>query len=605
MSKIYQFYTLKIYFCNHVHRLCKLEIHDISYVKSEAVFKRWLPNTDFGNPKNWKSGRPPCGNDIVVIQEESPSVFLQINTTISELRLPKNGEIVLGPDSTLAFTNNADHSAGCLSSASEKEFNATYPSDWLDPKNWCSSDTETGGCINSPRLDSEMVPCRYDDVVFPKGHSYFVNLDIGFDLTVNTLKIAGKSFTSGTFSDFLGSREGRLMFPVPRTGSRSTMTIQRRSCNDPTGCACGNDDDKNIKSTYTGLVNALRLLKHICSIQSPHCRLAQCKSSLQPTGSCCRICVTKPNESHKNEQNKRSIFISTKLLNNSLDTYLKKRKQVTTRLQHQSGGILTLTFASGFRLDRLRDGLKRNVLDGKDEYKNVVFMVSKTTTNKIQIVLSDENGLKSSDAAKQMEETLDNDIATGGFRYGVREVILETSQDSSKPVTPGAQKGSQESMPGGEIAGIVVGLFVVLLIGLLLAFFVYRRKTRGPDDLGFKVFDKMSFRNKFKKPQVEVPPSFGFRFGGPSTETIGTQGFDNPMYGSNPLENEKPLDLELMPTPPIDSEEQPTFDTERGFDNPLYDTAVQESFFSDPTSINSDALDLKQQATDNINDTNA
>lgn len=513
--------------------------------QSEAVFKRWLPNTDFGNPKNWKSGRPPCGNDIVVIQEESPSVFLQINTTISELRLPKNGEIVLGPDSTLAFTNNADHSAGCLSSASEKEFNATYPSDWLDPKNWCSSDTETGGCINSPRLDSEMVPCRYDDVVFPKGHSYFVNLDIGFDLTVNTLKIAGKSFTSGTFSDFLGSREGRLMFPVPRTGSRSTMTIQRRSCNDPTGCACGNDDDK--------------LLKHICSIQSPHCRLAQCKSSLQPTGSCCRIC----------------------------------------------GGILTLTFASGFRLDKLRDGLKRNVLDGKDEYKNVVFMVSKTTTNKIQIVLSDENGLKSSDAAKQMEETLDNDIATGGFRYGVREVILETSQDSSKPVTPGAQKGSQESMPGGEIAGIVVGLFVVLLIGLLLAFFVYRRKTRGPDDLGFKVFDKMSFRNKFKKPQVEVPPSFGFRFGGPSTETIGTQGFDNPMYGSNPLENEKPLDLELMPTPPIDSEEQPTFDTERGFDNPLYDTAVQESFFSDPTSINSDALDLKQQATDNQNDTNA
>lgn len=59
---------------------------------------------------------------------------------------------------------------------------------------------------------------------------------------------------------------------------------------------------------------------------------------------------------------------------------------------------------------------------------------------------------------------------------------------------------------------------------------------RGPDDLGFKVFDKVSFRNKFKKPQVEVPPSFGFRFGGPSTETIGTQGFDNPMYGSNPLE---------------------------------------------------------------------
>lgn len=56
------------------------------------------------------------------------------------------------------------------------------------------------------------------------------------------------------------------------------------------------------------------------------------------------------------------------------------------------------------------------------------------------------------------------------------------------------------------------------------------------DDLGFKVFDKITFKKpNFRKPRVEVPPSFGFRFGGP--ENVGpSQGFDNPMYGNNPLE---------------------------------------------------------------------
>lgn len=40
---------------------------------------------------------------------------------------------------------------------------------------------------------------------------------------------------------------------------------------------------------------------------------------------------------------------------------------------------------------------------------------------------------------------------------------------------------------------------------------------------------------------------------------------------------DKPMDLELMP-PPLESEEQPTFDTS-GFDNPLYDTYIQVPVF--------------------------
>lgn len=39
------------------------------------------------------------------------------------------------------------------------------------------------------------------------------------------------------------------------------------------------------------------------------------------------------------------------------------------------------------------------------------------------------------------------------------------------------------------------------------------------------------------------------------------------------LQNEKPMDIEMMPSSVgTEQEEQPTFDSSRGFDNPLYDS---------------------------------
>lgn len=39
------------------------------------------------------------------------------------------------------------------------------------------------------------------------------------------------------------------------------------------------------------------------------------------------------------------------------------------------------------------------------------------------------------------------------------------------------------------------------------------------------------------------------------------------------VQNEKPMDMEMMPSSlGLEQEEQPTFDSSRGFDNPLYDS---------------------------------
>ena len=72
------------------------------------------------------------------------------------------------------------------------EFNASHPADWVDPLNWCPTDTEGGACKQLALLDSEKIPCRTDDVVFPTGSSYYISLGSGLNLNVRTLKLSGK-----------------------------------------------------------------------------------------------------------------------------------------------------------------------------------------------------------------------------------------------------------------------------------------------------------------------------------------------------------------------------------------------------------------------------
>lgn len=52
---------------------------------AQALYSKWLRNTDLNNPYNWDRGNLPCGNDRMIIPDDSPVVFMQLNTTIREL----------------------------------------------------------------------------------------------------------------------------------------------------------------------------------------------------------------------------------------------------------------------------------------------------------------------------------------------------------------------------------------------------------------------------------------------------------------------------------------------------------------------------------------
>ncbi|XP_062578072.1 uncharacterized protein LOC134239956 [Saccostrea cucullata] len=495
----------------------------------ECVYKRWLSNTNFGNPANWNAGRPPCGNDVAVIHEESAAVFLQVNTTVKQLVMPMNGEVVFGSNAILGFSEQPDHSASCTPYSSDVEFNVTYPRDWLDSNNWCETDSETGNCKTTPRLDSEKVPCMNDDVVFPSGNSFYVNVETGLDIKINTLKITGKAYTTTTFQSFLSTNQGKGMFPPPpNNAQRSTVTIQRRPCTDPTGCLCGNNQEE--------------MLNRICAIQQKRCSKAQCRTPLRPLGHCCDMC----------------------------------------------GGVAVMKYGTGFRFTTLVNGIHRNVIDRKSEYKDITIITFKVYEGGVQMVLMDDDGVKASQLAQEINTEIQNDINAGGFKYSIMSVITDTSSGGHSTFQI-YSSFSAEPMPKGEIAGLVVGGAVILVVVALAVILIYRRK---------KSFKKPNFR----KPRVEVPPSFGFRFGGP--ENVGpSQGFDNPMYGNNPLENEKPIDLEMMPSSvPLEQEEQPTFDSSRGFDNPLYDTGpLNESMFTDPSVVEKSSTDKESTPTSFVN----
>jgi len=46
---------------------------------------RFVPNSDFENPRNWRTGRLPCHNQRVQFPPATVSVFVQRNNTMLEM----------------------------------------------------------------------------------------------------------------------------------------------------------------------------------------------------------------------------------------------------------------------------------------------------------------------------------------------------------------------------------------------------------------------------------------------------------------------------------------------------------------------------------------
>ncbi|XP_013394007.1 protein amnionless [Lingula anatina] len=157
----------------------------------EQSYKRWKSDTNFFNGDNWEgNGNVNCsGNRILFPSGLGPIVYMNQGATFTEMVLPTDGILVLGNDITMPFTSNPVPDPSCA--PQDMHFTRTQPKSWFDPSNWCQAlhenDDQCGR--STDLLDTEKIPCQYNDVIFPPDKTFYVDLSISAVINVKSLRI--------------------------------------------------------------------------------------------------------------------------------------------------------------------------------------------------------------------------------------------------------------------------------------------------------------------------------------------------------------------------------------------------------------------------------
>ncbi|KAJ8733037.1 hypothetical protein PYW07_015636 [Mythimna separata] len=223
---------------------------------------KWLPNSSFKLPENFKDKKLPCSKQTVVFpQAIAGSITIASGTEVSGFILPEDGALIL--EGLLTFGDNpAD--TNCT------EGNAYY----LDTSHsfWSQADVWSSPKFNKATPDSDRVPCFNDVVEFPDNTKFTLTLPLETQF-VQGLKIKNKTFTST--SDFLDymlrkqKSDDPQQFVFNNIG-RALRIGESMPCSQ-FGCAC-----------------QLRPLSIDCSAK--FCPKNPCVHPVKPLGFCCEIC---------------------------------------------------------------------------------------------------------------------------------------------------------------------------------------------------------------------------------------------------------------------------------------------------------------------------
>lgn len=124
--------------------------------------------------------------------------------------------------------------------------------------------------------DMERVPCIYDNVVFPKESSFWVQYP-EISLSVNSFKIEGQKLTNDMLQYFLLSEAGSRQFKNLDYQQRTdVITVKNIQCTDKSGCLCHENEKFILDAVCSNL-------KHICNV-------THCLNPIKPVGHCCEVC---------------------------------------------------------------------------------------------------------------------------------------------------------------------------------------------------------------------------------------------------------------------------------------------------------------------------
>jgi len=512
----------------------------LSLVSIEAKIVRWVPNTNTNNPNNWNTGQVPCSNEHIHFPATSPSIYVQNNLTTLEIVLPNNGEVILGDSAVLVFPASVSNDATC------KEKNVTFvgveAKSWFDPLNWCEMSNIDGACLSSPpdRLDLDRVPCSSDSVVFPGDASYLVQLENSVDIQVGMLTIANQAYTTQTFQRYLSSEAGRKQFIRESGTSATTLTVLSKTCSqtEPTGCACANSQDKQIK-------------ERVCQVQNGRCGTPACDQPLSVDEHCCQFC----------------------------------------------GSVLLLEFGATTRLQLIDNLAKRTLSDLGDKKEGVKVYVSKSHDEEhIQIVVLDsDGGDKAKPLGRDIKTKLDADMSDKK-RYGITHITIRESGVSNSSAQ--AQTGYKE-MGAGNIVGIVIGLIALLVI-VLLAIYCTSSSRRPLKDFipDVPVFLRRGSSDGRKRTaDMELAHSVMFN----NSVIFEAGGFDNPNFDPSLQPQREGVEIHPRPAQyrVSGAAEQVDLGTAKGsFANPVYGRSVPQYSKSEAAVIaTSQVSPLDDQST--------
>lgn len=371
---------------------------------ADALYKQWIPDTNYENKTNWDKGDVPCGNDIVEFSaQRKVSVFVETMHAIQEMRLPIDGEFIL--DSGAGFYANSGQDPGCGAGLTVR-FKDSESLRWFNPALWqaaaSSDDLQSGNFLFS--VHEESVPCRHDDVIFKTRSSFRVDTSSSHSIVnVKSVSVLGKTFGSqAEFSQYLRSRSGQLQFH-----GTSAVTVGEPGCSDPSGCDCGNSENHQL----------------ICSFVK--CPSVSCTRPLLPVGHCCDVC---------------GAIVSIQYTSGfNLQSYRQ-------RIHHL---FLVLPKYKSIKL-----GMSK-------VFKSQRFMfIPFDTSPEIQVVILDGEGESQSES---LAWDIVKDARAQSSHLGITAADFQTSSGNS-----GGESGNNAGMVVGVVFGVLTMITLVLVLGLLV-----------------------------------------------------------------------------------------------------------------------------------------
>ncbi|KAK9409418.1 protein amnionless [Crotalus adamanteus] len=466
---------------------------------SVAVYKQWIPNTNFENAVNWDQNRVPCAKDAILFgSSKIVSVFVQASHSLTDMYLPLNGEFIMAPGAGFAaFDGN--YSPGC-ETASEITFKSTDNYEWYDPTMWHAATSlenlDLGKYIFL--VDEERVPCQYDDVIFQPETSFRVNINSELAIQLKSISVMGQNFTSDSaLAEYMQSSSAKLQFH-----GQGTLRLSHTRCPDKSGCECGNSASHE------------RICAALLQNSRNKCPMVTCKDAIKPTGHCCEIC----------------------------------------------GAIITLTYSADFDIEVYRDrifhtflNLPRNkgiqmAMSKMKKLQTPLRIVPRGLDSIIQIVLIDnKTGPYAGTHAEQLANDILKDITDHGKFFGIVTANLQVATGSNW-----SAQGISSHL-GTMITGIVIGILLVLLF-LGITHFLYKNdalrslsslhlsslwnRRRDQEDFG-------TTEEGFDNPMFDTPCNPSVLANRHSVE--GTQeemgGRDSRLYYINPLYDETELSV--------------------------------------------------------------